>query len=117
MFNVSWQEIYALQLLVKNGHMSLGELGTRLYLEKYQTSQLAAKLENLGYLRRDQNDGDKRVWEISITESGIQKIHEIEAFHYHLFQGELPGVDTKQLRGMHSVITAFSNILERKGLA
>ncbi|WP_304223209.1 MarR family winged helix-turn-helix transcriptional regulator [Gracilinema caldarium] len=98
LFNLSWQEIYLLQLLRYHGPWQISMLGIRMELKKYQTSRLVTRLEELGLVRRSAAGGDRRQIHVELLENGRAKLAEIEAYHRQLFTaGEKrggPGKDT-----------------------
>lgn len=99
LFGLSWQEIYALQLLRKRGALGVGELRGELRQEKYQTTRLIDHLERKGLVERvpvpvDLNAGsrDRRRVSVRLLPEGAAKLEALEAYHYELFSsGETAG--------------------------
>jgi DNA-binding MarR family transcriptional regulator len=67
---VSPSEIFALGELLEAGALSQQELGTRLGLEKSTVSRLAAGLEQRGWLIREREPEDRRLFRLSLTGEG-----------------------------------------------
>ncbi|WP_051275062.1 MarR family winged helix-turn-helix transcriptional regulator [Cellulomonas sp. URHD0024] len=67
---VSVSESLALGELSDAGTMSQQDLATRLGLEKSTVSRLAAGLESRGWLTRARDDGNRRVYRLSLTDEG-----------------------------------------------
>lgn len=86
LFNLSWQEMYLLQLLRRHGPWKISTIGTQMELKKYQTSRLVTRLEELGLVRRSAAGGDRRQVHVELLEQGRLRLIEIEAYHRRLFE-------------------------------
>jgi DNA-binding MarR family transcriptional regulator len=85
LFNLSWQEIYLLQLLRRRETWQISQLGKKLELKKYQISRLVSRLEALGLVRRLEPWGDRRNVHVAIQEEGHKRLRDIETYHRQLF--------------------------------
>lgn len=86
LFDLSWQDIYLLQVLRRSQDRRITQLGIRLELKKYQISRLVSRLENLGLVRRTGILGDRRNVEVELLPAGQQRLSDIEAYHRQLFE-------------------------------
>ncbi len=86
LFDLSWQDIYLLQVLRRSQDRRITQLGTRLELKNYQISRLVSRLENLGFVRRTGIPGDRRNVEVELLPAGRQRLSDIEAYHRQLFE-------------------------------
>jgi DNA-binding MarR family transcriptional regulator len=55
------------------------ELSQRLKVDKANVTRALKGLENSGYIKRARSTKDKRAWEISLTQKGIEVREEIES--------------------------------------
>ena len=62
-----------LQLLDKNGEMTQCEIRRKLGIQAGSFSELAARLEALGYITRERDLSDKRKMNLKLTERGRKK--------------------------------------------
>ncbi len=67
---VSASEVFALAELTENGALSQQDLGVRLGLEKSTVSRLAAGLAERGWLVRERDPGNRRLYRLSLTDQG-----------------------------------------------
>jgi DNA-binding MarR family transcriptional regulator len=63
-------EVFALGELLEAGTLSQQELGARLGLEKSTVSRLAAGLEQRGWLTREREADDRRLFRLGLTDEG-----------------------------------------------
>jgi len=69
-FDVSVPQCYGLEALVQEGPLTLGELASRLYLEKSTASRVVDALERKGYVTRAPHPGDRRALQLKVTPAG-----------------------------------------------
>lgn len=68
--HASVSEVFALGELEEAGLLSQQELGLRLGLEKSTVSRLAAGLEARGWLHRERDPGNRRIYRLTLTAEG-----------------------------------------------
>lgn len=120
LFGLSWQEVYALQLLRKKGPLGIGELRGELRQEKYQTTRLVDHLEREGLVERGAGPAggtsggrDRRRVAVRLLPGGAAKLETLESYHYELFSsGERaggPGMES--LLGLKEAMDKFSALV------
>jgi DNA-binding MarR family transcriptional regulator len=67
---VSTSEVFALGELAQVASLSQQELGLRLGLEKSTVSRLAAGMEGRGWLQREREPANRRLYRLSLTAEG-----------------------------------------------
>lgn len=82
LFKLKWNEVYLLQLLIRQPGMCVSEISKELRVLNFETSRMIKRLEKEGLVRRENANIDKRVVNIYITEGGLEKVNNIEAFSY-----------------------------------
>lgn len=68
--DVSVTQCYALETLVEQGPLRLGELTGRLFLDKSTTSRVVRTLVKKGYVEQRDDPGDRRAIALSATRAG-----------------------------------------------
>jgi DNA-binding MarR family transcriptional regulator len=74
---LSTSEVFALGELIETGAISQQELGARLGLEKSTVSRLAAHLETRGWLVRERDPANRRVYRLELTDQGRTTAHQV----------------------------------------
>lgn len=69
-YDVSVTQCYALETLVAAGPLRLGELASRLYLDKSTTSRVVQTLVRKGYVAQRPDPSDRRAMTVSATRKG-----------------------------------------------
>jgi DNA-binding MarR family transcriptional regulator len=70
--DISVTQCHALEALVKDGPMRLGDLTERMYLDKSTTSRVVRSLVKKGYVEQRADAGDRRATALSATRAGRQ---------------------------------------------
>jgi DNA-binding MarR family transcriptional regulator len=109
-FNLSWQEIYLLQLLKRSEFWQISQLGKKLELKKFQISRLVSRLEALGLVQRLDQAGDRRNVYVAIQEAGNKLLQDIEIYHRELFRlcESRGGPGIEHLATLHHAIHQFA---------
>lgn len=82
LFNLKWNEVYLLQLLIYQPGICVSEISKELRVYNFETSRMIRRLEKDGLVKRENANIDKRVVNIYITEAGLEKVNAIEAYNY-----------------------------------
>jgi len=72
-------QCHILTELGRSGPMPMGELGTRLLLEKSWVSRAVEGLVDRGLLAKEPNPADARSWIVTLTASGKRRVKELNA--------------------------------------
>jgi DNA-binding MarR family transcriptional regulator len=83
MFGISWDEVYLLQLLIREPGLCVSDIATKLKIEKFVASRMLTRLGEKSLVRRDASVQDKRSVKLYITSEGENKIAEIEEYNYN----------------------------------
>jgi MarR family 2-MHQ and catechol resistance regulon transcriptional repressor len=78
-FDVSVPQCNALEAVVKDGPLTLGELAERLYVDKSTASRIVDALERKGYLGRAPHPMDARALSLSVTPAGTRLAKKVRA--------------------------------------
>ena len=69
--DLTYTQYITLLALWENDHITVKELGERLYLDSGTLTPLLKKLESKGYISRNRSDKDERNLMIRVTEKGM----------------------------------------------
>ncbi|VVD75353.1 MarR family winged helix-turn-helix transcriptional regulator [Pandoraea anhela] len=67
---ITYTQWIAIVALWENDHLSVKQLGEKLFLESNTLTPILKKLEELGYLRRQRDPADERQVIVSLTDEG-----------------------------------------------
>jgi DNA-binding MarR family transcriptional regulator len=108
--NVTYPQYLVLVLLWERDDQTVGELGSRLFLESNTLTPLLKRLEAIGYIRRRRDPADERQVRISLTQAGAA---------LRAKAGKVPaciqaasGLDVTQARQLLSAVAALREALE-----
>jgi DNA-binding MarR family transcriptional regulator len=109
---LSVSEVFALGELAEAGPLSQQELAARLGLEKSTVSRLAAALEQRGWLSRERDPANRRLYRLTLTDGGrtaADRVGEhLRARHRQLLDGLTPA----ERAGLALGLTALARVLE-----
>jgi DNA-binding MarR family transcriptional regulator len=113
---VSVSEVFALGELSEASALSQRELAARLGLEKSTVSRLAASMERRGWLVRERDPANRRLYRLRLTPSGCeaaQRVGEdLRARHAALFAALTPAERAGLALGLQGLIRAFQTQLD-----
>lgn len=104
LFGISWDEVYLLQLLVRQNRMRVSELAAKLKVKAFVASRMVTRLCEQNLVERIHSTSDNRVILVSLTPLGKQKILQIEDYNYQMVCSRiemLQDIDINVL--MHSI--------------
>lgn len=102
LFEVTWQQIYMLQILRKTGPRNVGELGTALRIPLFAASRLCKRMEEAGYVSKARDTRYHREIVVSLTEAGNRLLDQVEDYHYRLIQSNLNLLSPEEFDHLHS---------------
>lgn len=112
---VSVSEVFALGELSEAGTLSQRDLGDRLGLEKSTVSRLAAGMERRGWLARERDPANRRLYRLRLTAKGrtvaLRVGADLHARHAALFAALTPDERAGLALGLAGLIRAFHDHL------
>lgn len=115
LFAVSWDEVYLLQLLARNGPMTVTELANKLKVKNFTASRMITRLATQDLVLRTPSTDDRRQVEVSITPQGQHKIQEIEDFNYHTILKNIGTLGEQEMQVLMRSIENLNILLGLKG--
>jgi len=110
-FGTTWDEVYLLQLLLRQPGIQVSSLATSLKTPDFVTSRMITKLGRLGFVRRESSTQDKRVVNVYITESGQAKVKEIEQYNFDTITSQFDVISQEEVRVLMSSIERLGDFL------
>ena len=105
--NLSAAEINALANLGEGGTLNVRQLSERTGTRASTLTGLLDRLENRGYLAREQDPGDRRSFRLPLTETGQAVVTRVLTAIADLERDALSRLSADQIAGYHAVITAL----------
>jgi DNA-binding MarR family transcriptional regulator len=116
---LSVSEVFALGELADAGMLSQRDLADRLGLEKSTVSRLAAGMEQRGWLARERDPGNRRLYRLRLTPKGraaARRVGEdLHARHAALFAALTPEERAGLALGLNGLIRAIHDHLHGGG--
>jgi DNA-binding MarR family transcriptional regulator len=113
--HVSVSEVFALGELSEASTLSQRDLADRLGLEKSTVSRLAAGMERRGWLARERDQANRRLYRMRLTTKGravaARVGEDLRARHAALFAALTPDERAALALGLSGLIRAFQNHL------
>jgi DNA-binding MarR family transcriptional regulator len=97
---------------LENGSLTMRGLSGILFTGESATSELIAKLEGAGFVRRERSNEDNRVVLVSITDSGRQIADQTPLAGLPLLRERLRTLEESELRQIHSAVQRVLDVLE-----
>ncbi len=112
-FNLTWQEIYLLQILKKDGELTVCELANKLNIKQYKATRLIQALQKRKLLYKQQDRIDKRRYFISISKFGIEELEIVEEFNYDIIMNYVSTNVLNNIEVVNTIINDF-DIIQKK---
>ena len=78
-FNITPPQLTALQVLQRNGNITIGELGEKMYLAYSTATDLIDRMERNELVQRIRDNNDRRVVRLQILDKGEKLVDEVIA--------------------------------------
>ena len=109
---INGRKTAALRYLLEAGPHTVGQLGRYLYISDSSTSQLIAKLEQMGYVTRTRSEADNRVVIVSLTAAGHEISSNTELGGVPLLREKLKTMPVERLARIHAAMADMVELLE-----
>lgn len=116
LFQVSWDEVYLMQLLLRNHSMTISELSRRLNTKAFTISRMISRLSNHNLVVRESSSKDKRNVMVSMAPLGIEKMKEIESYNYNTIMANLGKIKGMDIHTIMNGIEQLDVLLDLKDL-
>ncbi|MPN16773.1 hypothetical protein SDC9_164119 [bioreactor metagenome] len=92
-FNITPPQLTALQVLQRNGNITIGELGEKMYLAYSTATDLIDRMERNELVQRIRDNNDRRVVRLQILDKGEKLVDEVIARRKQYLAGILVEVN------------------------
>jgi DNA-binding MarR family transcriptional regulator len=113
LFDVTWDEVYLLQLLIRQPGLPVSALSRLMKVVDFVVSRMITRLAKTGLVRRESSKVDKRVVQVYITEAGKEKVEAIEQFNYQTVSAQFPRLGDQEIEVL---LQSIGNLSEFLGL-
>lgn len=100
LFGVSWNELYLLTIIYKGDNITVSQCSEKLEIPMFSTSRMITKLEKNGLIQRINNEKDKRIVNINISQMGLELIYKVDQFNLSMFENAFEKISSKDLNEM-----------------
>jgi DNA-binding MarR family transcriptional regulator len=109
---IGGRKVATLRYLAEAGPLTVGQIRDYLYLSDSSTSELIARLEEKGYVRRHRSAHDNRVVIVSLTQAGAQVIEGKPLSGMPLLRERLKGLPAEHLARIRDAMYDIVRLLE-----
>lgn len=107
-------QMQALSFLKENPSSTVGQLSQRLHVSSPSVAQLCDRLVNSGWIKREDDQKDRRVTHLLLSREGEKKLKEIKLKHFKKMSMTLSLLDEKDLKDMTRIMTTLVSKVEEK---
>ncbi len=95
-FSITSPQFTALQILINNGDMTIGELSQKMSLACSTITDLIGRMEKTELVKRKKDDKDKRVVRIEVLPKGFDILEKVLEKRRKFLANKLEKIDDKQ---------------------
>ena len=95
-FNITAPQFTALQILINNGDMTIGELSQKMSLACSTITDLIGRMERTELVKRKKDEKDKRVVRIEVLPKGFDILEKVLDKRRGFLEQKLDGFDDEQ---------------------
>src|SRR5690606_15501313 len=113
-FPVTPPQFVAMQWLLEEGSMTIGELSKKMYLAFSTTTDLIARMEKNNLVKRVRDERDRRVVRVHLLDEGIRIIDEVIKKRQTYLQEILHGFSDEDIRTLQSNLRKLHDNMKLK---
>jgi len=113
-FPVTPPQFVAMQWLLEEGSMTIGELSKKMYLAFSTTTDLIARMEKNTLVKRVRDERDRRVVRVHLLDEGIRIIDEVIKKRQTYLQEILHGFSDEEIRTLQSNLRKLHDNMKLK---
>ena len=112
-FNITAPQFSALQILINNGDMTIGELSQKMSLACSTITDLIGRMEKTELVKRKKDENDKRVVRIEVLSKGFDILEKVLDKRRIFLEQKLDGFDDEQketlTKGLYELYIAMND--------
>jgi DNA-binding MarR family transcriptional regulator len=110
-FSISWQEMLLLKHLIINRECSMGFMTTILNIKPFQATRLVDGLVKKQLIVRFENESDRRIKSIRITEEGIARMAKVDDYHHLVIESAAKDLGIERAEEILSMMFQLDKLL------
>lgn len=114
-FNITAPQFSALQILINNGDMTIGELSQKMSLACSTITDLIGRMERTDLVKRKKDEKDKRVVRIEVLPKGFDILEKVLEKRRGFLEQKLDGFDDQQksilTKGLNELYIAMNETI------
>ncbi|WP_105617814.1 MarR family winged helix-turn-helix transcriptional regulator [Vallitalea okinawensis] len=99
-------------VLYFNGSAPMSDLSQKLNIEKGSFTPVANKLIQLDYIKKERNEVDKRVYELSLTDQGTEVAKKFATSHIEYIKDLVGTLDNEQKDSFFNAVSMVNEVLK-----
>ena len=111
--DVGMPHLEIMKILEVEGTRHIAEIGERLQIPKPQMTHLIDRLENLGIVRRESDENDRRITNVVLTDRGRTIVQEIDENLYDGISDTLSCLSDTELRDLSLSLKKLRDLLDK----
>lgn len=111
-FDITTPQFNALLLLKEHGDMTIGDLGSKMYLASSTATDLIDRMERNGLVVRVRDSNDRRVVRLRMLEKGHQMIKEVLANRKRYLSTILSQVPEAELEALKKALQSLYELMK-----
>ncbi len=112
-FNITVPQFTALQILINNGELTIGELSQKMALACSTITDLIDRMENSKLVIRKKDEKDKRVVRIEVLPIGYEIVEKVLQERVRFLEAKMSGLTEEEKialnKGLESLYTAMKD--------
>jgi len=111
-FDITTPQFNALLLLKEHGDMTIGDLGSQLYLASSTATDLIDRMERNGLVERARDTNDRRVVRLHMLEKGHQMIKEVLENRKRYLSGILSQIPPQEISTLKESLQSLYDLMK-----
>ena len=104
-----------LSMLRSEGSMTQQDLLEKMGVRASSLSELLSKLESKGFIIKEKSDTDKRNYNVTITDDGLQALQEMQAHHQAAMADLLSGLSEEERSQLSFLLSKLHRLWSERG--
>ncbi len=113
-FDITPPQFTALQVLMRHGRLTMGELGDLMYLASSTLTDLVDRMEKNRYVERERDEKDRRVIRLRVTRAGEEVYNAVMAKRREYLSGVLERMSPAEIMRLDEALQQIYNIMAQE---
>ena len=113
-FDITPPQFTALQVLMRHGRLTMGELGDLMYLASSTLTDLVDRMEKNHYVERERDEKDRRVIRLRVTPAGEEVYNAVMAKRREYLSGVLGRMSPAEIMRLDEALQQIYDIMAQE---